>query len=113
MILVNETYRMTKDGGNQSVYGVQTINSLSKDINKCSWSCYYNTTYCKAHHTKHLKPYFNFIDPIYFLQIKFLHSFGNYALANIVFMVILWPLVIYLLLINSLNMHQRIKEIKK
>ena len=59
------------------------------------------------------KSRFECLDGFYYWQGKFLHGFGNYAVANIVFMVILWPILMYFLLITFLNQRTRIKKLKK
>ena len=113
MIIVNESVRLTHDLSGGHAYGVETMNSAVKSPTECSWNCYYNTTYCKQYHTKHLNNYSQYIDGFYYWQVKFLHGFGNYAVANIVFMVILWPGLMYFLLITFLNQRARIKKLKK
>ena len=113
MIIVNESMRLTHNMDGGHAYGVETMNSTIQSSTDCSWSCYYNTTYCKKHHVKHMNNYFQYIDGFYFWQIKFLHGFGNYTVANIVFMVILWPALMYFLLITFLNQRTRIKKLKR
>jgi len=113
MIFVNESFRFTQNMKGGKVYGVTTMNTQVKMSNECSWSCYYNTTYCKQNHVKHMSNYFQYIDGFYFWQIRFLHSFGNYTVANIVFLVILWPGLMIFLLITFLNQREQIKKLKK
>jgi len=113
MIIVNETYRLQKDDNIGFIDTFEVISPIKKHHKTCSWNCYYNTAYCKVHHVKYLKPFYKYIDPLYYAEIKFLHNFNNYKLANIIFMVILWPLIMYLLLINSLNLHKRIRKTKQ
>jgi len=111
MVIVNETVRITKDGGNM-VLGVPTINSEEVSPEKCSWNCHHNTAYCKQKHTHVLAPWFSSIDPYYFGLIQALGSTGNYGLANLVFLVFLWPLLMYVLLIMALHKRRRIKALK-
>ena len=70
----------------------------------CNMACYYNTDWCKQNHSHILKPYFKLTDKAYFGLINFLGSGGNYEQANLVYLVIGWPVVMYLLLTNSLLM---------
>ena len=113
MILVNEIVRPTITEKPYSRYGVSAMNSSVQTPEKCTWSCHNNTTYCKQHHTKLMNKYFKYLDPLYFGLINLLASTGNYGLANIVFLIILWPLLMYVLLIKSLNMQQKIKKLKE
>lgn len=113
MVAANEFSRISvKDQPYQS-YGFETINSGRKIEGKCTWVCHNYTAYCKIHHVKFNPSYFKFTDPIYFGMIASLRSFGNYGLANIFLLVLLFPLLIYLLFIKSLNIQDRINQIKK
>jgi hypothetical protein len=112
MILINEMVRPTIEEKPFEIKGVEAMNSDLIFKNKCSWYCYLNTTYCKNHHVKTLGNYFEYIDPIYFGIIKLLHSVGNYSLANVIFLVLLLPFLIFLLLIKILNLQNQIKSLK-
>lgn len=113
MVLVNETVRPTIREKPYSQVGITAINSVIQTPDKCTWNCHNNTTYCKQHHVKLMKPYFSIVDPIYFGIITLLQLTGGYALANIIFLVILWPLLMFFLLTGILDMQQKIKEIKR
>ena len=113
MILTNEIVRPTIKEKPYSLQGVTAMNSSIQTKDKCTWNCAANTTYCKQNHVKYVKQYFEIIDPIYFGIIRLLAATGNYGLANIIFLVILWPLVMYYLLIKSFDMNARIKELKR
>ena len=84
------------------------MNPLLKHHNKCSWRCHH-TGVCEPRLLNPLK----WIVPIYNGIITSLHSFGNYGLANIVFLVLLWPLIMFFLLIKCLDMQQEIKKLKE
>lgn len=60
-----------------------------------------------------LKPYFAFIDPVYFGMIQGLKATGNYAGANFIFLVILWPLIMYWLLVKVIVSQLKINQLKK
>lgn len=113
MVAVNEFARgsVTEDG--YTSHGITAINSAEGFKEKCSWACHNDTKYCKEHHVKLAKPYFAQIDPIYFGIIRSLQSTGNYGLANIIFLVILIPLLIYILLVKSIRLQRQIRHIKK
>ena len=100
MVIVNELVRPTLKGNPYQAHGVTAMNSAEVNLDECSWICHNNTGYCKQNHVKILKNYFEYTDPVYFGIIKLLKSTGNYGLANIVFLVILFPLIMYLLLIK-------------
>ena len=112
MIMVNEMVRPTIKGIPFSMNGLNGMNSDNKNLHKCTWSCYLNTTYCKENHVKHLKPYYKYTDPTYFGIINFNRKTGNYVLANIIFLVLLFPLLVYGFMIKSLNIQDEINNLK-
>ena len=114
MIVVNESVRPTLNGKPYQLKGVTAMNSSKPNLDKCSWYCYIETTnYCKKYHVKFAQPYFKYIDPIYFGMISSLHTGGNYQLSNVVFLVVLVPLLMFYLLVKSIEMHNKIKKLKK
>ncbi len=113
MIIVNEYVRLNSDEGGYTVSGVTAINTSKKQPDECTWICHNNTSYCKEKHVKFAKPYFNSIDPIYFGIIGSLRMTGNYRLANIVFLVIVMPLIMYILLVKSISIQIQIRRLKK
>lgn len=114
MVLVNELTRPTLKEKPYQLKGVKAMNSSRANLDKCSWHCYIETTsYCKKHHVKFASSLFKFIDPLYFGMIKSLHSGGFYQLMNVVFLVFLMPLLMFYLLVKSINMHYRIKALKQ
>ena len=119
MVLVNEGFRpsinelgfeKTIKFGNFKSNNI-AINPLLKTHDVCSWRCH--NSGCKP---KLFKSVENYVDRIYFGIINILKSggsFGSYAIANILFLVLIWPLAMFYLLIKSLDMHHQIKEINK
>lgn len=118
MLLVNESVRHTiKDPGFTSTIYYNSYKSINTAMNPelknhdvCSWRCH--NFGCKP---ILFKSFENYIDPIYFGIISFLYlggSFASYGIANILFLVLLWPLVMFYLLIKSLDMQQEIKNLK-
>lgn len=104
MVLVNESVRPTLRNSPFQLRGVKAMNSNKPLLDKCSWYCYTETTnHCKEHHVSIAKPFFKYIDPIYFGMIKSLHSGNNYQLMNVVFLVILMPLFMFYLLVRSID----------
>ncbi|TWO34726.1 hypothetical protein E1J38_002380 [Seonamhaeicola sediminis] len=114
VVTVNELVRPTiKDKGFE-LRGVKAINTDEALTDRCTWYCYKETSsHCKVNHATFLKPYFKFIDPIYFGIIKSMHSGGNYQFMNIIFLVILIPLLIFVLMVRAIEMGYRIKALKK
>ena len=119
MILLNEGVRPTKNelGYERTIkYSnfkstIIAINPKLKTHDVCSWRCH--NSGCKPQLFKSVE---NYINPIYFSIISFLKSggsFGSYAIANILFLVFIWPLAMFYLLIKSIDMHEEIKKIKK
>lgn len=114
VILVNELTRPKLQGKPFQLRGVKAMNSYQAEIDNCSWYCYSNTTsHCKVNHVKFLQPCFEYIDPFYFGIINSLNSGKDYQLMNVVFLVILIPLLMIYLVISSIDMHYKIKVIKK
>jgi hypothetical protein len=113
MIIINELVRINTKEEGFNKQGIMAINTAKQQKDKCSWICHNDTDYCKEHHVKLAKPYFDQIDPIYFGIIASLKSTGNYALANILFLVILLPLMMYGLLVKSIQLQFEIRRFKK
>ena len=113
MILINEVVRVTIKEIPYSAHGVTAINSVDKIENKCTWVCHNQTNYCKLHHVKFDKKWFIITDNIYFGVIKLLQSTGNYGLANIILFVVLFPLIIWFLIIRSIDIQIEINNLKK
>ena len=95
------------------IQNITAINTADKLKEKCTWICHNDTKYCKNNHVKLAKPYFNKIDPIYFGIINSLKSTGYYGLANIIFLVIILPLIIYILLVKSISLEFKIRKLNK
>lgn len=113
MILVNETMRTETAKDPFCVYGVPAMNPGERNPDKCSWACHHKTAYCKEHHIKYLGPYLDYTDIPYFGMIGGLKSTGDYALANIIVYVVICPLLIWFLLIQSLGIQDKINKIKQ
>ncbi len=109
MIMVNEYVRGSSNSS-YHVYGSVAINSSQFDRNKCSWSCHNNTALCKKYHVKFLKPYFNYVDPIYFGIINNLKSTSQYKIANIILFVILIPIMIFILTMKNIQLYFKKKN---
>ncbi|OOG77643.1 hypothetical protein [Algoriphagus sp. A40] len=113
MVIVNEYSRLQFEATDYQSRNQLTINSGSQIPEKCSWACHNDTSYCKTHHVKFNPEYFGVTDPLYFGMIASLRSLGNYGLANVLLLVIFFPLLIYMFLIKSLNIQDRINQMKK
>lgn len=109
MILVNEGVRQSQTE-HFEYFNVPVLNSKEALRDKCSWHCHDNTAYCKKYHVELAKKHFDWIDPVYFGIIKLLMSTGNYGLANLVFLVLLWPLLMYWLLLRAIRNRQLLKR---
>ena len=113
MALINEAVRPIIKEKPYTTQGITAINSADKLSNKCTWICYKETTYCKTHHVKYLKPYYAFTDPFYLGLIGMLKLTGNYSAANIIFLVFLFPLTILYFIIKSIDIQEEIQKISK
>jgi hypothetical protein len=110
MALINESIRPKIKEKKYTINGVTTINSSNYLPRKCTWVCYNNTIYCKTHHVKYLKPFYAKTDIFYFGVISALASTGNYAAANIIFLVFLFPITILYFIIKSLDIEEEIRN---
>lgn len=113
MITINEVMRPTIKEKPFQQFGKATINSTDQLQNKCSWYCYGHTDYCKAQHVNLNNKYFALTDPLYFGLVELLKVGNHYALANIVFLILLVPLCIWYFLIKALNIGDEIRKLKK
>ena len=113
MIVVNEAYRPTIKEKPYSAHGITAINSNIRTPKKCTWAAHSDTKYCEQHHVKYLKNQLESTDKIYFGAIGALRSTGNYGLANIAFLVVLFPLIIWFSLVKIIDYAIAIRNLKK
>ena len=118
MVLVNERIRPTiKDPGftkTTTYNGWKSINTAMnpelQNDDVCSWRCHNKR--CEPQLFKSVE---SLIDPIYFGIISLNHlggSSASYRIANILFLGLLWPLVMFYLFIKSLDMQHEINNLK-
>jgi hypothetical protein len=112
MIIINEAVRPSIKEPPFYNMGLATINSGKKMTEKCTWACHEGTRYCKDHHVKILRPLFSETDTLYFRTIQKLRETGNYEAANLFFLVLLIPLAIWYFFIRSLNIQDKIRDLK-
>ena|SRR5690554_1317898 len=113
MIIINEAYRPTIKETPYSLRGITAINSDVRTPDKCSWAAHSDTAYCKQNHVKLLMNHMDITDKIYFGAIGALHSTGNYGAANVIFLVILFPLTMWYSLVKVIDYTLEIKALKK
>ena len=113
MFIINEALRIKIRENPYSLNGIAAINSAEYLQEKCTWACHNNTEYCKIHHVKYLKPYYLKTDFFYFGIISVLKSTGNYGVANIIFLVFLFPITILYFIIKSINLQNEIRKLSK
>ena len=112
VVIVNETYRSSIKGNQYYYKGFATINSSDKILNRCSWNCHNNTEFCKQHHVKLLNDYFSTTDKLYYGEITLLKKTGDYQVANIAILVILFPFFILYFSLKGWTIRQKIKKMK-
>ncbi len=112
ILLLNESIRHLSPDIQSERKEKGQINSSQKSTKDCTWACHNDTNHCKENHVKILQPYFKYTDPLYFGIIRSLNSTGDYALANIIFLVLLIPLLILFLLAKILAMQREIHQLK-
>ena len=107
MILVNESYRIKL-----SPQDFKKINIEGFKPDQCTWYC--EDYGCNpAKHVRLINS--RRVNQLYNKILSTNNMMGreNYELSNIIFLVILWPLFMYILLIKCIDIQQKIKEIKK
>lgn len=110
MAIVNEYSRQIATDKPYQRRGLTFINSDIRTPDKCSWTCHNYSNYCDNNHITFMGPIKSSLDIFYFGIIRALKSVGNYAIANLIFLVIGWPLLMWYLLISCLNMRDRLKS---
>lgn len=113
MILVNESVRLTIKDKPYSIGEVTCINSADKILDRCTWICHNNTTYCLKNHVKSGMRTISFTKSIYFGIISMLKSSGNYMKANLVVFVLIIPITIWFFLIKVLDNYHIIRKLKQ
>lgn len=113
MALINEAVRSKINETPYTYHGISAINSAEYLPKKCTWICHDQTPYCKENHVKYLKPFYAITDVLYFGVICILESTGNYSVANIIFLVFLFPLTILYFTFKSIDMQIVIQKLKK
>jgi hypothetical protein len=112
MVAVNETYRAYIKEKPISMYP-GAINSGQKIWERCSWVCHESTSYCKDNHVKFVRPYFKLTDTMYFGLIRGLRSTGGYQAANVFFLVLIFPLLMWMFMAGSIRYQYRINSIRR
>ncbi len=110
MIFTNESQRGSIDLHYFKIYGSSTMNSAENNLVSCTWACHNNTTHCKKHHATTIASYFEWIDPLYFGIINGLKKTENYGLANVVLLVVAWPLWMCYIFIRILLMKKQLRN---
>lgn len=113
MIIINESYRFIIKDKPYSLQGITAINSDIRTPKKCTWAAHSDTNYCKQNHVKFLNNHFDLTDKIYFGAINALRSTGNYGAANVVFLVLFFPLIIWFSMVKIIDYIVEIKALKK
>lgn len=92
MVAVNEYSRHIATDKPYNRRGLTFINSDIRSTDKCSWMCHNYSDFCDNNHIRYMGPIKSSLDIFYFGIIRALKSLGNYAIANLIFLVIGWPL---------------------
>ena len=92
MVVVNEYVKTKEYPITFYKFNIITHNDHSFNKYKCTWSCHHQTSLCKKYHINHQE--IKKIDFIYNKIIEALYTGGSkfYAINNIIFLVLLWPL---------------------
>lgn len=107
MVVVNESMPSSDFIHSNEIYGIKTANSAQQFLSKCSWACHNNTSFCMSNHVTYLKKYLPATDRVYFGAINLLRASGNYALANIIILVLFLPFAMWYFIVKSLDMQTK------
>ena len=126
MVVVNEVVRPTLveapfqytksfdlSGLTQKVV-ISGMNPGKMKKEKCTWYCHNHNSYCVNFHKK--ISFHQYIGDLYNDIITLLKQGGyqgSYAINNIIFLVILWPLIMFFLLTKSLDIQRKINKLKR
>jgi|GEM_PF-2641323 len=77
MVVVNEYSRPGLTGFHNAKYNATGMNPNVPMKDKCTWTGFFDTGYCKQHHVKYMSSLYEYIDPIYFGIISLLHATGK------------------------------------
>jgi hypothetical protein len=111
MVGMNEIVRTNNESHSYSYNGIKAIHSGEKSLKICSWICHNNTTFCKKYHVKIKHDYLNITDPFYFGIIGLLKGTGSYGLANVLFLVIIFPFAIFYMTVRGFLYKNRLKSL--
>lgn len=111
MVVINESMRTSIPPHSFNIYGVSPMNSGTYNLSKCTWACHDATTlHCKVHHATLASSYSKWIDSIYFGMIGGLRSTGNYGVANVILLVLAWPLIMSYLFLRVWKMRKELQH---
>lgn len=110
LLVVNEGTRNTNNSKPFEYNGYHAINSNIPQLNTCTWTCHFDTDYCKSNHLVFLKNYTAQTDRLYFGMINSLKSTKSYAWANVLCLVMLWPLFMFFLVFRIIMLNSKIKN---
>ncbi len=113
VIGVNETVRPTLTDPGYSELGYTAMNPVKATPEKCSWACHNGTLYCEKYHVSAVRPLMPFIRPFYYGLISLLMSTGAYGAANLLFLVILFPGLLFYWVVRSIQLQKAIKQLQK
>jgi hypothetical protein len=115
MLVANEHQRGKIRGKVYEKQGIEAINSVEKTLDCCTWYCHNDTEYCIKTHNRFIKgTYLTFTNRIYFGILDFLSSVkGAYVAMNILFLVVVIPLLIWILLICVIENILTLRKLKK
>lgn len=113
LVVVNALFSNEEGEKAHRIATFKAANTGEKIRSKCTWACHNDTNFCKTNHVQLMNPYFDVIDPIYFGIIRGLKATGDYGLANIIVLVLVLPMIMYFLLIQSIRMYWEIKALKE
>lgn len=109
IIIVNEYTRLFLPIHSSTYHTIKTIHSSKNNNNQCTWVCHHQTNYCKNHHVKLIQN-FEQTDKMYLGLIKLLQSSKHYALANLLILGLLIPVLITYFLFKSMKLQQKIND---
>lgn len=112
MFVVNESARLIIKSNAEFLKGERIFTSSKLD-DKCSWACHSKTTdHCLKKHQGLSAEFREGVNKIYFGIIGILKSGTlGYQTNNIIYLVILWPLLISIMIVRVYRNYKTIKSL--
>lgn len=117
MVAVNETVRHNVPSHKYKYKGIHTIHSDASLKDRCTWKCHNEditqVRWCRKNHLMMDPVMLAVTDIPYEGVVHTLMGMGNYPLANILLLVLIFPSATLWMLVRSLEMEKSIRKLDR